>query len=92
MREIGTDRSYIIDSCGWIEYFKGGPKADEFGNYIERSDTKTHYTPTIILFEVYKVFLRNYGDDEALNVIGHIKKNSTIMPLDDNIGCRTGGR
>jgi predicted nucleic acid-binding protein len=90
MKKIGTESKFIIDSCGWIEYFKGGQKADEFGNYIERSTPINSFTPTIVLYEVYKVFLRSYGDDEALGIIGHMKKNTSIITMDDNIALRAG--
>jgi predicted nucleic acid-binding protein len=89
MKRTGTER-FIIDSCGWIEYFKGGSKASEFGHYIERATPENTFTPSIILYEVYRVFLRAYGDDEALGIIGHIKKNTTIVPLDDNIAIKAG--
>ena len=89
-RADSSEERYIIDSCGWIEYFRGGPKADEFGRYIERSIPEISFTPTVVLYEVYRVFLRTYGDEEAMRIIGHIKKSTSILPLDDNIALKAG--
>lgn len=77
-----------MDSCGWIEYFKGGGLAESFGEHIEDMDRSNSFTPTIVIYEVYKVFLRNYTDDDALRAVGHIKKRTTIIPLDDRIAIR----
>ena len=78
----------VVDSCGWIEYFKGGDLAEIFGEYIEDLDRSNSFTPTIVIYEVYKVFLRNYTDDDALKAVSHIKKNTMIVPLDDRIALR----
>ncbi|MGA1793520.1 MAG: type II toxin-antitoxin system VapC family toxin [Thermoplasmatota archaeon] len=83
--DIEELRKRIVDSCGWIEYFKGGDLAESFGEHIEDLNRSNSFTPTIIIYEVYKVFLRNYTDDDALKAVSHIKKNTTIIPLDDRI-------
>ena len=45
----------LVDSCGWLEYFVGGPNAGFFAPAIQ--DTPNLLVPTICLLEVYKRFL-----------------------------------
>jgi len=54
----------IVDSSGWLEFFADGPNADEFS--IPLSDPETLVVPSISVFEVFKVVLRERGEDAAL--------------------------
>lgn len=47
---------FVVDSSGWIEYLGGGPKADGFASYLEKTDNLL--LPTIVVYEVYKKLLR----------------------------------
>jgi hypothetical protein len=44
----------LIDSYGWIEYFTEGPLVNEYAAYVEKANSETYVTPTIVVYEVYK--------------------------------------
>ena len=54
----------IVDSSGWLEFFAEGPNADEFSKPL--SDTEKLIVPSISIFEVVKVVLRERDEDAAL--------------------------
>ena len=54
----------IVDSSGWLEFFAEGPNADEFSKPL--SDTEKLIVPSISIFEVFKVVLRERDEDAAL--------------------------
>ena len=74
----------LIDSFGWIEYFTNGPLADKYAKYIETASHINTLTPTIVIYEVYKVIKREAGEDKALEAYAQLK-NTKIIPLDENI-------
>ena len=76
---------YIIDSGGWIEYFIDGKYADKFGKYIENANPDSVFTPTIIIYEVYKKICRDIGEEEALKAIAHIKCSTEVVDLTEEI-------
>jgi len=52
----------LVDSCGWLAYFKGGSQGAAFAPYITSGD---HLVPTIVLYEVYRVLKRDAGGAQA---------------------------
>ncbi len=72
----------IVDSCGWLEWFTDGERADEYQPYL--ADQENLLIPVIVLFEVYKVLKREVGEEKALLAAG-LMKNSSILPLDDTL-------
>ena len=46
----------IIDSSGWLEYFADGPNASFFSRPLQK--TADIVVPTITIYEVFKVVLR----------------------------------
>jgi toxin FitB len=66
----------IVDSSGWLEYFSGGPNSDKFE--IPLKDTASLIIPVITIYEVFKVILREAGENEALQVIASMQKGSII--------------
>ncbi len=72
----------LIDSSGWIQYFTAGRLADKYAVYIK--NLKTIRTPTIVLYEVYKIIKREKGEESALLIAGQIGK-TTVIPLSDSI-------
>ena len=75
----------IVDSSGWLEYFADGQNADHFAPPIQ--DTETLLVPTITLFEVFKVVLRERGEDSALQAIALMKQGKEI-DLNGNIAIQ----
>ena len=60
----------VVDSSGWIEFFKAGPNGPVFKPVIE--DRHHLLVPTIALFEVHKVLSRSLNEDlvtQCLNVM-----------------------
>ena len=56
----------VVDSSGWLEYFAGSTRADQFAPAIE--DTSTLLVPVISIYEVFKKVLRDRGENDALQV------------------------
>ncbi len=54
----------VVDSSAWLAYLAGEKNAGHFAAAIE--DTAHLVVPTICLSEVFKVVLRERGEDEAL--------------------------
>ncbi len=54
----------IVDSSGWLEYFANGPNAKRFLSALK--DTESLVVPVITIYEVFKVVLRERGENEAL--------------------------
>ena len=71
----------VVDSSGWLEFFKGGPLAGRYEEYLRAPDL---LVPTIVLYEVYKVLRRDVGESEALLGAARLK-TAEIIPLDERI-------
>jgi predicted nucleic acid-binding protein len=54
---------YVVDSSGWVEYLRGGPKESAFAPYF--GDAERILLPTIIVYEVHKKILREQGKSNA---------------------------
>lgn len=54
----------ILDSSGWLEYFADGPNAEHFIPPLVHLEQLV--VPTVCLYEVFKVVLRESGEDKAL--------------------------
>lgn len=57
----------VVDSSGWLEYFAGGPNADNF--FIPIKDASSLIVPVITIYEVFKVILRESAENEAFKAI-----------------------
>lgn len=66
----------LVDSSGWLTYFADEPNADAFATPL--NDTTNLIVPTICLYEVFKVVLRERGEDEALQSIALMKQGILI--------------
>jgi toxin FitB len=62
----------IVDSSGWLEYFSGGPNAEFFSSPLK--DPTFLLVPVITIYEVFKVVLREAGENEALQAIAAMQK------------------
>ena len=59
-----TPRPNLVDSSGWIEFFTDGPNAGMFAEPL--SDESRLVVPTVSMYEVFRVVLRERGEDDAL--------------------------
>jgi predicted nucleic acid-binding protein len=53
----------VVDSSGWLAYFADEPAADFFAEAIE--DAELLVVPAVCVYEVFKVVLRERGEDAA---------------------------
>ncbi len=66
----------IVDSSGWLEYFADGPNASFFSRPLAK--TSDLVVPSITIYEVFKVVLRQGGDSEALQAIALMQQGSVV--------------
>lgn len=66
----------MVDSSGWLEYFAGGPNAADFSPPLQ--DPSSLIVPTISIFEVFKVILREAHENEALQAVAAMQKGNVV--------------
>ena len=72
----------LVDSSGWLEFFMNGPLASAYAQHLKRPNDVL--TPTIVLYEVYKVVKRQRSEEEALTAVAQMGKTQ-VVPLNDTI-------
>ncbi|MBK7002253.1 MAG: type II toxin-antitoxin system VapC family toxin [Rhodoferax sp.] len=70
----------VVDSSGWIEFFKAGANGPVFKPVIE--DRRQLLVPTIALFEVHKILSRNLSEDLVQGCI-NIMRLGRVLDLTD---------
>jgi predicted nucleic acid-binding protein len=75
----------VVDSSGWLEYLVDGPRAAEFLEPL--SDTENLIVPTICLYEVFKVVLRERGEEKAVQAIALMLRGN-VVDLNDTIAVQ----
>lgn len=66
----------IVDSSGWLAYFADEPNAKHFLKPLK--DTASLVIPTITVYEVFKVVLRESSKDEALQAAAVMQKGTVV--------------
>jgi len=66
----------IVDSSGWLSYFADEPNADHFLTPL--SDSALLVVPTVTIYEVFKVILRESGENEALQAVVAMQKGTVV--------------
>ena len=69
----------VVDSSGWIEYLTDSPNADFFAPVIQ--DTAQLIVPSISIYEVFKILLRDNIEEIAMERILQMSRGQ-IVPLD----------
>ena len=72
----------VVDSSGWLSYFADEPYAKHFHKSL--NDPSALIVPTIIVYEVFKVVLRESSENEALQAVAAMQKGDIIdlsLPL-----------
>jgi predicted nucleic acid-binding protein len=82
------NKKYIIDSYGWIEYFSESKLAQEYSKYIEKSTPSSYFTPTIIIYEVYKNFKSYYTEEDAITAVANIENCTTVIDIDSRLAIK----
>jgi predicted nucleic acid-binding protein len=66
----------IVDSSGWLAYFADEPNAEHF--LAPLSDSALLVVPTVTIYEVFKVILRESGENEALQAVVAMQKGIVV--------------
>jgi predicted nucleic acid-binding protein len=66
----------VVDSSAWLEFFAGGNNAKHFK--LPLTDTKNLIVPTITLYEVFKIVLRERDEGQAIQAIALMKQGKEI--------------
>ncbi len=66
----------IVDSSGWLAYFADELNAGHFQKPL--SDPASLVVPTVTIYEVFKVILRESGEDEALQAVVAMQKGTVV--------------
>ncbi len=66
----------IVDSSGWLAYFADEPNAKHF--FAPLNDTVSLVVPTVTIYEVFKVVLRESNENEALQAAVAMRKGTVV--------------
>jgi predicted nucleic acid-binding protein len=66
----------IVDSSGWLAYFADEPNAKHF--LAPLKDTASLVVPTVTIYEVFKVLLREAGENKALQAAVAMRKGKVV--------------
>ena len=66
----------IVDSSGWLAYFADEPNARHF--LAPLNDAEKLVVPTVIIYEVFKVILREAGENDALHAVIAMQKGTVV--------------
>lgn len=66
----------IVDSSGWLAYFADEPNAKHFIPPLK--DTDSLVVPTITVYEVFKVVLRESSENDALQATAAMQKGTVV--------------
>lgn len=66
----------IVDSSGWLAYFAGEPNAKYFLTPL--SDSTLLVVPTVTIYEVFKVILRESSENDALQAVVAMHKGTVV--------------
>ena len=71
----------IVDSSGWLEFFADGPNAESFAKPL--ADRDQLLVPVIIIYEVFKVVLRERGENAALQAAALLRQGDVVALTED---------
>lgn len=66
----------LVDSSAWLAYFADEEHAGFFADAIE--DTELLLVPAVCLYEVFKVVLRERGEDEAFQAVAAMQQGTVV--------------
>jgi uncharacterized protein with PIN domain len=66
----------LVDSSAWLAYLADEKNAGFFAQAIE--DTELLLVPTVCIYEVFKVILRERGEDEAFQALTAMEQGLVI--------------
>jgi len=66
----------IVDSSGWLAYFADEPSAKHFHKTL--NEPSSLIVPTVTIYEVFKVALRESSENQALQVVAAMQKGQVV--------------
>jgi len=72
----------VVDSSGWLEYFSDGANASHFENALKDNDALV--VPSVSIYEVFKVLLRERGEGAALQGAA-VMQAARVVDLTSNL-------
>jgi toxin FitB len=66
----------IVDSSGWLAYFADEPNAMHFLTPL--NDSTSLVVPTLTIYEVFKVILRESSENDALQAVAAMRKGTVV--------------
>ena len=66
----------IVDSSGWLAYFADEPNGKHFLGPL--SDSALLVVPTVTIYEVFKVILRESSENDALQAVVAMQKGTVV--------------
>jgi predicted nucleic acid-binding protein len=66
----------LVDSSAWLAYFADEPNARFFAGAIEDADLLV--VPTVCIYEVFKVVLRERGEGDALQAEALMRRGTAV--------------
>jgi predicted nucleic acid-binding protein len=72
----------LVDSSAWLACFADEPNADFFAEAIEDSDLLI--VPSVCVHEVFKVVLRERGEDDAFSAVASMQRG-IVVDLDADL-------
>ncbi|MEW6185573.1 MAG: type II toxin-antitoxin system VapC family toxin [Thermodesulfobacteriota bacterium] len=66
----------IVDSSGWLAYFADEPNAKYFQPPL--SDSELLIVPSVTIYEVFKVILRESDENDALQAVVAMQKGKVV--------------
>ncbi|MCP4283542.1 MAG: type II toxin-antitoxin system VapC family toxin [Gammaproteobacteria bacterium] len=66
----------VVDTSGWLEYFEGGPNSGAFS--IPIRETGKLVVPTICIYEISKIILRESDENHLLQALAAIQKGQVV--------------
>ena len=76
-----------VDSSAWLEYFADTKRAKLFASAIE--DTDHLIVPVVTVYEVFKKFLRERGESDALQAVSAMRSGQ-VIDLDVSLALEAG--
>lgn len=66
----------LVDSSAWLAYFADEPTADFFAEAIE--DFELLIVPSVCIYEIFKVVLRERGENDAFCAVAAMQQGSMV--------------
>jgi len=66
----------LLDSSAWLEFFADGALAGKFAAIT--SEPTAVLVPTVVLYEVFKVVLRERGETAAIQAVAALRQGKVV--------------